>query len=347
MSEDNKDKQAKRAQIQLSSTSFSEDYGSLSIEIRNIKTADTLMFLLALNEWLEDVAAELNGELPEPGAQTTEENAVVHDPANQQESEEQEPPRQKRKYTKRQPSTPKTEPEAPSKQVEIPNIALTTPATKPEEPPFEVAPASSTPDTTPPTANKQPTAEDLAIAAKVEEEFVAADKVMENFEMHLANIRSDFAVSDAVSVWLKIEPDFKKINASDTVIGIAQDSLVRTVEGLLKISYDNARSLVGSAVKKERERRAAAPIDVIAEPVVDDAEAKFCADLSKQTSLAAAVKSVIQHGFPGANTVKISDALALVLKYKTISPVLAQSNDNALRTVIPTLARQLGIAPTA
>lgn len=324
MSEDNKDKQAKRAQIQLSSTSFSEDYGSLSIEIRNVKTADTLMFLLALNEWLEDVAAELNGELPEPGAQMTEENAVVHDPANQQESEEQEPPRQKRKYTKRQPSTPKA-----------------------EEPPFEVAPASSTPDTTPPTANKQPTAEDLAIAAKVEEEFVATDKVMENFEMHLANIRSDFAVSDAVSVWLKIEPDFKKINASDTVIGIAQDSLVRTVEGLLKISYDNARSLVGSAVKKERERRAAAPIDVIAEPVVDDAEAKFCADLSKQTSLAAAVKSVIQHGFPGANTVKISDALALVLKYKTISPVLAQSNDNALRTVIPTLARQLGIAPTA
>lgn len=335
---------SRQAKIQISSTSFGDDYGSISIEIRNVKTADTLMFLLALNEWLGSVADELNGELPEPGEVPPEESGVVHDPANQQEPEEQEPPRQKRKYTKRQPSAPKAETEATPKQTEIPNVGLTevlvnalaTPTPAPEEPPFEVAPAS-----------KEPTAEDLAVAAKVEEEFAATDKVMENFEMHLANIRSDFAVADAASIWLKVEPDFKKIDASDTVIGVAQDNLVRTVEGLLKVPYENARSLVGAAVKKERERRAAAPIDVIAEPVADDAEAKFCADLSKQTSLAAAVKSVIQHGFPGAKTVKISDALAVVSKYRTVSPVIAQSNDNTLRTVIPTLARQLGMAPTA
>ena len=41
------------------------------------------------------------------------------------------------------------------------------------------------------------------------------------------------------------------------------------------------------------------------------------------------------------------DALAVVAKYRSVSPVIAQSNDNTLRTVIPTLARQLGMAPTA
>ena len=113
-------------------------------------------------------------------------------------------------------------------------------------------------------------------------EFAAVDKVMQNYEMHLANIRSDFAVADAVSVWLKIEPDFKKANASDMVIGVAQDSLVRTVEGLLKTSYDTARNLVGAAVKKEREKRAAEPITVKAEEPApnDDEEAKFVAALA-------------------------------------------------------------------
>lgn len=359
------------AKIRVSEVSMSEDDGAqIVIMAENVSMKNVLMFLMALGEWIEDVTEELNNGEPEEPTPSNE--GVIHDPANQQEPNEPEAPapRQKRKYTKRQqPAEVKAEPEQKvvidEKQTTIPGVGLTEvlvasamggidPAKiantvikveKKDDPPFDLAPA------------KQPTAEDLAVEAEVTAkleaenaaEFAAVDKVMQNYEMHLANIRSDFAVADAVSVWLKIEPDFKKANASDMVIGVAQDSLVRTVEGLLKTSYDTARNLVGAAVKKEREKRAAEPITVKAEEPApnDDEEAKFVAALASQTSLAQSGKMVIQHKFKNAKTVKIGDALEAIKSYKASSSVLNTSNDNTLRTVIPTLIRQLGMSPTA
>ncbi len=348
------------AKIRVSEVSMSEDDGAqIVIVADNVGMKSLLMFLLALGEWIEDVTKELNSDEPEEPTPSAE--GVVHDPANQQEPDEPEEPapRQKRKYTRRQqPAEVKAEPEQKvvidEKQTVIPAVEAIDAAKiantvikveKKDDPPFDLAPT------------KQPTAEDLAVEAEVTAkleaehaaEFAAVDKVMQNYEMHLANIRSDFAVADAVSIWLKIEPDFKKANASDMVIGVAQDSLVRTVEGLLKTNYDTARNLVGAAVKKEREKRAAEPITVKAEEPAPsgDEEAKFCAALAAQTSLAQSVKMVIQHRFKNVQTLKIGDALEAAKAYKDRSAVLSASNDNTLRTVIPTLIRQLGMSPTA